>query len=157
MSLHACITQACGDTKTISKQALIYCRLTPSHECLQLPYRQLWTCVDTNQDVHAYKPLEKHYNEYYIQIIQSWHSLLFSCNTFEMCLLSMYPSFTCTCCWQLVVQFEMYFSFFIADEAQTLLQQAFNVGVVSSIDTSSYINDTLQLLNLETVLSSTSS
>lgn len=51
----------------------------------------------------------------------------------------------------------MYFSFFIADEAQTLLQQAFNVGVVSSIDTSSYINDTLQLLNLETVLSSASS
>ncbi|XP_025095936.1 integrator complex subunit 1-like isoform X2 [Pomacea canaliculata] len=49
------------------------------------------------------------------------------------------------------------FTVLCQDEAQTLLQEAFNVGVVSSIDTSSYINDTLQLLNLETVLSSTSS
>lgn len=42
------------------------------------------------------------------------------------------------------------FSLFL-DHADEILQKSFVVGTTTSIETSSYISETLQLLNLETV------
>lgn len=38
---------------------------------------------------------------------------------------------------------------FLSDQAEAILQKAFTVGVTSAIDTSSYISESLQLLNLD--------
>ena len=46
--------------------------------------------------------------------------------------------------------------FFVSDEAPALLQKAFDISVMTTVDTSSYISDTLQLLNMESVLASSS-
>ncbi|KAK7506750.1 hypothetical protein BaRGS_00002225 [Batillaria attramentaria] len=46
------------------------------------------------------------------------------------------------------------FAVLCQDDAQALLQRAFHIGVTTTVDTQSYIKDTLQLLNLESVLTS---
>jgi len=42
---------------------------------------------------------------------------------------------------------------FVSDHADVLLQKAFLVGTTTALDTSSYITDTLEALNLETTVS----
>lgn len=36
-----------------------------------------------------------------------------------------------------------------SDQAEAILQKAFTVGITSAVDTSSYISESLQLLNLD--------
>ena len=44
--------------------------------------------------------------------------------------------------------FQFFFSFFFSEEATCILQKAFQVGIKKSIDTSSFISESLQVLNL---------
>lgn len=52
--------------------------------------------------------------------------------------------------WCLFWHVKLHFLFFL-DHADEILQKSFVVGTTTSIETSSYISETLQLLNLETV------